>query len=194
MTRRNWKVPLLLTVAVVGFILAAIVYRVASASALAGDFLRTRNLVYDALHENINEPLGGVTILLPPTKEALLKVAKPFPDDGHIQSVVRERDWQGGGGFQLVLELDDSLLSAGGQGNSETMTATKLLKHYFRHLEKLGLRTRGTPGVVLGKVQSATNEWTNEPDQSIAVTGTVFVAPESKQAILIGTIRERFPN
>ena len=133
--------------------------------------------------------LHGITVILPPTPEGLAEVAKLFPDDAHIRRVIGERDWHGGGGFQLVLELAPSALSLEAQGNSNTMTATTLLNHYFGVLEKVGLRRRGSPGVVLGMVQLSRNEWC-DASGNYCVEGTVFVSPESQQAIVIGKVRE----
>jgi hypothetical protein len=87
--------------------------------------------------------------------------------------------------------LNDAALPKDKQASSETMTAIVLLNHYFAELTKLGLRTRGSPGIVVGEIQLATKEWFQDPDHSISVQGTVFVSPESKKAIVIGTVRER---
>jgi hypothetical protein len=194
MKSRNWTVPLLAAALLTGLVTAVIVHRATFAFCPADDFFQIRNSVYSLLHERANTPIDGVTIILPPTESSLQEIAKPFPDDTHIQNVVRGGDWLGGGGFQLLLNLEDSALPTDRQGYSKTMTATVLLNHYFSDLEKLGLRRRGSPGVVMGRIQSAQNEWFSEPDQFVSVEATVFVSRESQQAIVIGRVRERLAN
>jgi hypothetical protein len=174
---------------IVGLIVVAIVHRISFASGSADEFFRLRDAVYRKLQERTAAPMEGVTFVLPPNKESRNRIAIPFPNKAHIQDVVRRQDWLGDNNFQLLLDLSDDALPKDKQGNSKTMLAMLMLNHYFGELEKLGLHSRGT-GFVGGKVQSATSEWFTDPDQSISVVGTVFVSPDSKQAIVIGRVRE----
>jgi len=193
MKTRRWIVPVLLFFVFAGIVAAVFVQRAAVASQSAENFLRLREGVYRTLHERVATPIEGVSVVLPPTESELQRIRQPFPDSEHIQSVTLDQDWFGSGSFQLLLELDESALVPEAQGNSETMAARVLLDHYFADLNTLGFRHRGSHDVVVGNMQSATNEWFNEHDRSITVSGTVCVSPESKQAIVIGTIREWLP-
>jgi hypothetical protein len=188
---RDWTILLLATF-FGGIVVVAIIYEAAFASSTAPDFYQIRKSVYAALHEGVNKPIEGAAINLPLSKSSLNRLAKPFPNDAHIENIVRENDWHGDCFFQFLLDLEDSAMPVDKQINSETMTATVVLNHYFGSLEKLGLRRRGSAGVVMSKIQSAQNEWFSEPDHAISVEGIVFVSPEEKQAVVIGVIRERF--
>lgn len=191
MTWRHWLALAVAIGIVVGITTTKVLNQAAAASQSTSQFLETRDSVYSLLNDRLRAPFRGVTILLPAAPSAEGKVLNPFPEPSHIQQILREQAWQGSAMFQMLLELDESAMPASGEASSNTLAATVLLEHYFSELENLGLRRRGSPGVVMGKVQSSRNEWYSDEGQSITVQGTVFVAPDSKQAIVTVTVHER---
>ncbi len=105
------------------------------------------------------------------------------------------RDGQDSRGFTILLNLTpEATVVKGHMIHSETMAATVLLNHVFSHLDALGYKTQGTPGVVISAVQYATNTWhferkaPNGQKLVLTVTGEVFLSRGDKQAILKGEI------
>jgi hypothetical protein len=163
----------------------------AGASSRLQDFLRTRTSAYRALQERASSLPAGVTLVSPRTERGPLE-SLSFPPDSHIEGVVRSSTWTSNGSFQLLLNLEDAAIPPGKQGNSETMAASALLEHFFGGLTGVGFHGNGSGGAGGGGVQSANGRWFLDDERNIEIDGVVFVAPESKRAIVVGITRERF--
>jgi len=189
MSAKRLSKPVAVTAAIVIAVTVALfAYREADASSRVDDAIRLRNAINTALQTGASTPPRGVAIILPPGEDKLAGLVNPLLDDAHVRNILSQRDWQESSQFQLLLDLTPAALPTEKQGSSETMTATGLLNHYFGELDKIGLTRRGSPGVVMSRVQSSCNEW-HDPLGNFSVQGTVFVSPESQQAVVIGQIR-----
>lgn len=196
------KKQVLVALAVVAIILPLFVFasivgpiRTGESANISTDtFLQNRARLFTTLREQLLAPVEGVTIKLPPPRMPAENAFQLFPDEDHIRHVVRREEWNGGHNFQLLLKLDQSALPPDKQLNSQTMAATLLLEHYFGVLRRLGYRSQGSPNVMSGnRVQSASNVWFKDSDSSMRVEGTVFIANDSREAIVVCNVRERLP-
>jgi hypothetical protein len=186
MGRQRWTSGMSLAVLVAASVVAVLLYRKAAASGTVADFFRIRRATYSLLQERIAAPLEGVRI-----PDLMEESPNPFPGESHIQVVVQSMDWSNTCSFQFRVELDDSALPPGRQGNSETMAAAVLVDHYFSQLENAGFRRVGSGASIGGMVQSARKMWISDEARSVVVEGTAFVSLESKEAIVQGVIHER---
>lgn len=169
------------------------------------EFFDLREKVRKNLFEQAGAALDGVTVTMPtPEKLRTSLVDNTISNEEHIQSVLHGPEWFGirplprdewnsTHNFQLLLKLDERAFPQGTTLRSGDMTAMILLDHYFGNLSELGFRSLGQGSTAMGQVQSASSEWIMDGNRSIVVSGTVFVAEESKEAIVLGTIREQFP-
>ena len=180
----------LMAVGIAAVIATAIFYTLSFGNSKAEGFFQQRAAVYATLSEQMEFAPPGVKTRLPPRLETLRKTPRPI-EESHIRSVIQKTDWSSVGNFSLLLDLDETVLAPGQQGNSETMAAAKLLQHYFGGLANQGLVSRSR-GVVVGSLQSASAVWVSA-DDSLLVEGTIFVSPAEKQAIVTGLIREQWP-
>lgn len=180
-----------LTAAAVAIFALALWFGRTSAGPSASDFFQHRAAILAELQSRILQPPSGVQVVLPPTKHSPQE-AISHAKESHILHVLKRQDWSGVNTFSLLLNLDETVLHAAEQGNSHTMTATKLMEHYFSGLTQHGLEKRGN-GFTVGLAQMAAGSWASAGDL-LVVEGTVFVAPQEKQAIVKGVIRERLPS
>lgn len=110
---------------------------------------------------------------------------RTFPGDDHIRSVVKRQRWTGHSNHSFTLNLSDDFLSLHNQNNSNTMTATQLLNHFFAGLRNLGFRNMGSPGVLMEHpIQYASNTWFKEHSNNISIFGTIYVDIEQKTALI----------
>ena len=153
-------------------------------SRTAAEFLQERKQVFDYLQQQIEKEFPGVSARDQKIQFDDSQVGKSpdFPKRGH--EVHRVYNW--------FVNFEEEAFPKSQQGNSVTMSATRILNHYFDGLKDLGFRNQGSPGVAMSAVQLSSNQWTRE-DRRIRIRGTVFSSPTVGQAIVHLEIDERFP-
>ena len=152
-------------------------------------FLKDRNATRDYLNRSfISVPEGAYLTKLSNKKHPF---RANWPGDSHIRNVAKRQQWSSHGHHHFTLDLSEALLSSHEQGNSNIMTAARLLNHYFAGLSNLGFRNMGSPHVLSSyPVQYASNAWFKEHRSNISIVGSVYVDIEEKTALVAVDISE----
>jgi hypothetical protein len=151
-------------------------------------FLATRQALYESLYERIATTPEGVVRTNPPQEfPNMVPKFQNWPPENHIRLAS-----QGTYTYttECRFELDLERASFPVEMHDGMRAAHTLLDYYLAPVLALGFENPG-PGLMGGNTQLLFGTWTRPNDPTIEVVARVFVAPESKDAIVWLEIHER---
>lgn len=151
-------------------------------------FLENKHALYEALNERMVTAPAGIALTPVYQDPGLKPKFDSWPPEDHIR-LASTGQYAYETETRFVLDLEQSGFSFDDPGKVQD-AANALLDYYFEPLAELGLE-RNPNGGTIGKTMLVSERWNRRFDPTISITVTVFIAPESQEAVVTIGVRER---